>query len=98
MLENKHVIGCKWVFKIKTRFDSSSERYKARLVVKGYSQEHEIDYDETCAPVAQMKTIHTLISISSMRRWHIEEVYMKPPPSLYTTQVKFANYVALYMD
>ncbi|WVZ71230.1 hypothetical protein U9M48_019842 [Paspalum notatum var. saurae] len=31
-------IGCKWVFKKKLRPDGTIERYKARLVIKGYSQ------------------------------------------------------------
>jgi len=35
---SKSVVGCRWVYKIKTNFDRSIERYKARLVAKEYSQ------------------------------------------------------------
>ncbi|RVX08125.1 Retrovirus-related Pol polyprotein from transposon TNT 1-94 [Vitis vinifera] len=35
-------VGCKWVFKSKRDSSGKIERYKARLVVKGYSQEKEL--------------------------------------------------------
>ena len=40
-------IGCRWVYKIKYNTDGSVNRYKARLLAKGYAQKHDIDYDET---------------------------------------------------
>jgi hypothetical protein len=59
------------VYKINTNSDGSIERYKARLVVKGYSQQYGMDYEETFAPVVKMTTIHTLIVVASIRQWHI---------------------------
>ena len=31
------VVGCKWIYKIKTRSDGSIEHYKTRLVAKGFT-------------------------------------------------------------
>jgi hypothetical protein len=90
-------ITCKWVFKVKTKSDGSVERYKARLVARGFQQSQGQYYDETFAPVAHMTTVHTMIVVAATRSWKIhqmdvknaflhgnlnEEVYMKPPPGV----------------
>jgi Reverse transcriptase (RNA-dependent DNA polymerase) len=33
-----HLVGCKWIFKVKRNVDGTIYRYKARLVAKGYTQ------------------------------------------------------------
>ena len=61
----KSTIGCKCVYKIKTRSDGTIDRYNARLVAKGFTQEYGIDYEETFAPVARLSSVRTLITISA---------------------------------
>lgn len=38
LLEGKHTIGCRRIYKIKYKSDGSIDRHKARLVAKGYTQ------------------------------------------------------------
>ena len=56
----KSMVGCKWIYKIKTRFDGSIEHYKTHLVAKDFTQEYEIDYEETFAPVARISSVRAL--------------------------------------
>lgn len=42
--KNKKSVGCKCVFSIKCNAHQSIERYKAGLVVKGFTQGYEINH------------------------------------------------------
>lgn len=55
-------IKTRWVFKIKPVVQGSSPRYKARLLDKGFSQRHGIDYVETFSPVVKYDTLRVILS------------------------------------
>ena len=69
--EARNVATGKWVFKIKLHADGSFDRYKARWVVRGFSQRHGVDYDETFAPTARCSSIRTLAAISNQHQLHM---------------------------
>lgn len=64
---SQNVIGCKWVYRVKQKADGTLDRYKARLVVKGFNQRQGIDYDETFSLVIKPVTIRTILSIDSRK-------------------------------
>ena len=80
---------------MKHNTDDTFNQYKARLVAKGDGQTHEVDYEETFAPMAKMTTILTKIALALAKGSHLhqmdvknaflqgeveEKVYMVQPP------------------
>ena len=52
-------IGTEWVFDIKYNLDGSLSKFKARLVVQGFTQRPGQDYNQIFAPVANHAIIRT---------------------------------------
>jgi hypothetical protein len=62
---NAKLLDGRWIFKIKRNADGSIERYKARLVIKGYKQQFGVDFGETFASVCRYESIRLLFAITA---------------------------------
>ena len=75
--QHKVAIGVKWVYRTKLNTDGTVNKYKARLVVKGYAQVFGVDFSETFAPVARLDTIRMLLALAAQKRWKIYQLDVK---------------------
>jgi hypothetical protein len=90
----RKALSTRWVFTVKHNDQNEIQRWKARLVVKGYLQRYGIDYDETFAPTVHMKTIKYMMAMAAESDMEImqidfdtaflhaaldEEIYIKMP-------------------
>ena len=95
--ENGTSLTAKWVFTVKRDKLGNIEKYKARLVARGYKQREGIDYRETFAPVARIESIRLLLAICALKRYDLaqfdvssaflhgtieEEIYMEAPQGI----------------
>ncbi|GJU10246.1 retrovirus-related pol polyprotein from transposon TNT 1-94 [Tanacetum coccineum] len=89
------IIRLKCVFRNKMDEDGNVTKNKAILVVKGYSQEEGINYDETFAPIARLEAIRIFLFYALYMGFIVyqidvksaflngkiaEEVYVEQPP------------------
>ncbi|CAI7816768.1 unnamed protein product [Closterium sp. NIES-53] len=72
--EGRNAITSKWLFRIKSDADSKIERYRSRLVAKGYQQKEKMDYKELFAPVVKPTTLRTLLAGVAIKRWVVKQM------------------------
>jgi hypothetical protein len=70
-------IGVKWVFKVKRDEHKAVSKHKARLVMKGYTQRHGIDYDEVFTSVARLDSVRLLIALAAHEGWEVHHMDVK---------------------
>jgi hypothetical protein len=72
----KRALKNKWVYKLKEEYEGKN-RYKARLVVKGFSHNKGIDFDEIISTIVKMTSIRTILSLMVVEDFHLEQLYVK---------------------
>ncbi|GJU82093.1 retrovirus-related pol polyprotein from transposon TNT 1-94 [Tanacetum coccineum] len=70
-------LGYKWIFKKKMKADGTIDKYKARLVIKGYRQREGLDYFDTYSPVTRITSIRMIIAIAALRNLEIHQMDVK---------------------
>jgi hypothetical protein len=75
--KNKKVFDYKWVYKMKKGVDDKVERYKERVVAKGYSQKEGIDFHEIFSPVVKLFLVRVVLALVSLLDLELEQVDVK---------------------
>ena len=93
---------------MKYKPNGSVDRYKARLIVCGFTQVYDVNYAKTFSPVARLNSIHVLLSLAVNQSWQLclldvknvflygdldEQVYIEQPPG-YVVQERSRSIVS----
>jgi hypothetical protein len=72
-----NVVTSKWLFRHKLTSDGSLDRYKARWILRGFTQRPSVDYDETFSPVVKFTTVCVVLSLALSWNWAIHQLDVK---------------------
>lgn len=73
----KNLVGSKWVFSLKRDAQGKVQRYKARMVARGFSQKEGIDYDEVFAPVVRFNTVRAILALAAQYDLEVDQLDVK---------------------
>lgn len=76
-LQHGRLVKSKWVFKVKYNADGSVQRFKARLVGKGFTQVSGTDFYETYSPVFSYTSLRTILARAAAKDLQIDQWDLK---------------------
>lgn len=98
---DRTIVKCRWVYAVKRTITGLVERYRARLVAKGFSQKAGVDFDETFSPVVKYDSLRIILSIAAAENLDLfqfnvssafrygelnEEIYLEQPEGFCVTE------------
>ncbi|KAI0992435.1 hypothetical protein K3495_g15750 [Podosphaera aphanis] len=101
--DGANLVSTKWVFTIKETANGEIERFKARLVARGFSQSPGVDFTETFAPTVRMDTFRIFLATVAKRDLECsqfdiknaftesqlkEDIFLAPPQGVVVSQGK----------
>ena len=73
-LKNANIVMSKWVFKPKMHTNGSLDKLKARVVARGFSQMHDINYEDTFAPTVKFDTLCVFLALVALKDLECHQV------------------------
>lgn len=73
----RKALQSKWVFKVKRDGNGNVDRYKARLVIKGFQQRKGLDFSEVFSPVVSKPAIRVILTVAAIKDLEIEQLDVK---------------------
>ncbi|GJT79113.1 calcineurin B-like protein 4 [Tanacetum coccineum] len=67
----------KWIFKKKMKSDGTIDKYKVRLVIKGFRQREGLDFLDTYLPITRITSIRMVLAIAALRKLEVHQMSMK---------------------
>ena len=73
---NQTIVHSKWIFRTKYKADGTLDRYKAKLLAKGFQQTPGVDFFDTFSPVLKPSTINIIFTIAVTGHWNIKSMHI----------------------
>ncbi|KAH9086225.1 hypothetical protein LEN26_020320 [Aphanomyces euteiches] len=77
-----NIVSHKWVFKVKYDYTGQVDKFKARLVARGFTQRYGVDYSKTYSPVIKQASVRIIFTLGaqfmcSVKHLDFPQAYLK---------------------
>ena len=72
--QNRTIITCKWVLRIKRDSHGNPIRFKAHLVARGFAQVPGIDFTKTFSPTLRITSFRLLVAIAAAQKLELHHL------------------------